>query len=110
MEDKSLPTSPEHMLKLNCNLGGAGAYYFAKKEINANRIAKLEEQRKKRYMNLALEHESAARTDAVASPGQKSGSDPAPARHAPVTESQRVVEKSKYEAEPFISRKGDRFS
>ena len=96
------------MLKLNCNLAGAGAYYFAKKDINANRIAKLEEQRRKRRMNSALEYESAARTDVVASPVEESGNDPAPTRHAPVTESR--AEKSKYEAEPFISRKGDRFS
>jgi hypothetical protein len=37
--------------------------------------------------------------------------DPAPTRHAPATEGQRVREKSKYEtSEPFRAKKGDRFS
>lgn len=53
----------------------------------------------------------APRTDATASPSQESGQDPAPTRHAPENEHQRVYEKSKYETStPFISRKGDRFS
>lgn len=53
----------------------------------------------------------APRTDAVASPSQESGQDPAPTRHAPENEHQRVYEKSKYESsKPFISPKGDRFT
>lgn len=52
-----------------------------------------------------------ARTDAAGSPSQESSADPAPTRHAPATEGQRVLEKSKYESStPFRSRKGDRFS
>lgn len=52
-----------------------------------------------------------ARTDTAGSPSQESSSDPAPTRHAPTTEGQRVIEKSKYEASvPFRSPKGDRFS
>lgn len=52
-----------------------------------------------------------ARTDMVGSPSQESSSDPAPTRHAPATEGQRVLEKSKYESStPFRSAKGDRFS
>jgi hypothetical protein len=52
-----------------------------------------------------------ARTDTAGSPSQESSSDPAPTRHAPATEGQRVVEKSKYESSvPFRSPKGDRFS
>lgn len=54
---------------------------------------------------------SPARTDTAGSPSQESSSDPAPTRHAPATEGQRVVEKSKYESSvPFTSPKGDRFS
>ena len=54
---------------------------------------------------------SPARTDTAGSPSQESSSDPAPTRHAPATEAQRVLEKSKYESTtPFRSRKGDRFS
>lgn len=52
-----------------------------------------------------------ARTDTAGSPSQESSSDPAPTRHAPATEGQRVLEKSKYESStPFRSPKGDRFS
>lgn len=52
-----------------------------------------------------------ARTDTAGSPSQESSSDPAPTRHAPTTENQRVLEKSKYESStPFRSTKGDRFS
>ncbi|CAK7202096.1 hypothetical protein SEUCBS139899_004816 [Sporothrix eucalyptigena] len=109
-----------------CVAGGA-AYYFAKKSINADRQARLNEQRRKKSVIDSLEHTNAnssamnsqlaaaaaaARTDAVGSPSQESSSgDPAPTRHAPATESQRVLEKSKYEASvPFQSPKGDRFS
>ena len=52
-----------------------------------------------------------ARTDTAGSPSQEASSDPAPTRHAPTTEGERVFEKSKYEsATPYRSRKGDRFS
>lgn len=51
------------------------------------------------------------RTDTAGSPSQEAGNDPAPTRHAPTTERERVLEKSKYEASvPFRSPKGDRFS
>ena len=52
-----------------------------------------------------------ARNDHSGSPSQEAASDPAPTRHAPESEGQRVREKSKYEAsEPYRARKGDRFS
>ena len=52
-----------------------------------------------------------ARTDPSGSPSQEASGDPAPTRHAPATEGQRVVEKSKYESStPYRSPKGDRFS
>ena len=52
-----------------------------------------------------------ARTDMAGSPSYEANNDPAPTRHAPATEGQRVFEKSKYEATvPFRSPKGDRFS
>ncbi|OLN86898.1 hypothetical protein CCHL11_04675 [Colletotrichum chlorophyti] len=107
-----------------CVAGGA-AYYFAKQSINADRAARFEEQRRKKQYAQSLEYgdnvpaqpgsASAmggdARTDTAGSPSQESSSDPAPTRHAPMTESQRVFEKSKYESStPFKSPKGDRFS
>jgi hypothetical protein len=51
------------------------------------------------------------RTDVAGSPSQESSADPAPTRHAPATEGQRVLEKSKYESTAqFKAPKGDRFS
>ncbi|KAL3959109.1 hypothetical protein ACCO45_007271, partial [Purpureocillium lilacinum] len=106
-------------------VAGAGAYYFAKKEINADRKAKLEEARRKKYDIRSLEYSGGqtstataatangtpARTDSAGSPSQEASNDPAPTRHAPATESERVAEKSKYESDtPYRSRKGDRFS
>jgi hypothetical protein len=52
-----------------------------------------------------------SRTDVSGSPSQEANTDPAPTRHAPESDTQRVLEKSKYEAsEPYKARKGDRFS
>lgn len=83
-----------------CAAGGA-AYYFAKKSINADRQARLSEQRRKKSVIDALEQNGSP----------SSGFDPAPTSHAPTTGQQQVVEKSKYEASvPFQSPKGDRFS
>ncbi|KAF4947034.1 hypothetical protein FSARC_14052 [Fusarium sarcochroum] len=94
---------------------GGGAYYFAKQQINADRQAKMEAHRKKRQMIENLEYTegsgSPARTDSTGSPSQEASSDPAPTRHAPETEAQRVDEKSKYESTAvYRSPKGDRFS
>ncbi|KAK4185014.1 hypothetical protein QBC35DRAFT_476738 [Podospora australis] len=116
-------------------VAGGAAYYFAKQNIDADRRTRLEEQRKRKSMVESLEYSEnvptrplsssamggsnaagvtnggPARTDAVGSPSQETGNDPAPTRHAPATESERVFEKSKYEASaPFKSTKGDRFS
>jgi len=108
------------------------SYYFAKKSIDADRRTRFEEQRRKKTIE-SLEYSdnvptkplssaamggsvtstngtAEARTDTVGSPSQELG-DPAPTRHAPATEGQRVLEKSKYESSaPFKSPKGDRFS
>ncbi|KAI5461613.1 hypothetical protein BGZ63DRAFT_508991 [Mariannaea sp. PMI_226] len=100
-------------------VAGGGAYYFAKKQINSDRQAKLIAQREKMRQIQELEVEQGginanggpARTDSTGSPSQEASSDPAPTRHAPATESQRVGEKSKYESTTvYRSPKGDRFS
>ncbi|KAF7534989.1 hypothetical protein G7054_g5786 [Neopestalotiopsis clavispora] len=114
-------------------VAGGGAYYFAKQQINADRAQRLEDSRRKRQMIDSLEHSenvpshpgssstmgsspattngTSPRTDPSGSPSQEAGTDPAPTRHAPATEGQRVFEKSKYESStPFKSQKGDRFS
>ncbi|KAM0433980.1 hypothetical protein ACHAPT_003924 [Fusarium lateritium] len=96
-------------------VAGGGAYFFAKRQINADRQAKLEAHRKKKQMIESLEYDqgngSPARTDSTGSPSQEASSDPAPTRHAPETEAQRVGEKGKYESSSvYRSPKGDRFS
>lgn len=54
---------------------------------------------------------SPARTDNAGSPTEEAGADPAPTRHEPETDFQRIAEKSKYETStPFRGRRGDRFS
>ncbi|KAL2111257.1 hypothetical protein VUR80DRAFT_10324 [Thermomyces stellatus] len=97
-------------------VAGAGAYFFAKRSINADRAANMEEVRRRKYMQESLAksddpRNEAPRTDSVGSPSQESSQDPAPTRHAPENEHQRLYEKSKYEtSKPFVSRKGDRFT
>ncbi len=98
---------------------GGSAYYFAKRSINEERLAKFQAQGEKARHNAMLEqqhHESsagaaAARYDHSGSPSSEANIDPAPTRHAPETDAQRIREKSKFEAsEPYSARKGDRFS
>ncbi len=49
--------------------------------------------------------------DVAGSPSSEASHDPAPTRHAPENDGQRIREKSKYEAgEPYRAKKGDRFS
>ncbi|CAG8975049.1 hypothetical protein HYALB_00011828 [Hymenoscyphus albidus] len=109
-------------------VAGGGAYYFAKKSINEDRIQRFEAERRKKQIQDDFEYSSKlasqargsttskgdggpARADSTGSPSQEASSDPAPTGHAPENEKQRILEKSKYEAsEPFRARKGDRFS
>ncbi|KFZ04761.1 hypothetical protein V501_08997 [Pseudogymnoascus sp. VKM F-4519 (FW-2642)] len=103
-----------------CVAGGA-AYYFAKKSINADRQTRFQEAEAKRRRLASLEHPGYGQGGGSSqggkgggssiSPSQEASSDPAPTRHDPGSDSQRVVEKSKYEAsQPYQTKKGDRFS
>lgn len=116
---------------------GGGAYYFAKQSINADRQARFEAEvtRKAQMKAMEAEHRRQATmpaapspsddpslkranmtrfqnaADDVASPSAEASHDPAPTRHEPMTESDRVLEKGKYEtAEPFRPPRGNRFS
>ncbi|TAQ86757.1 hypothetical protein B7494_g4921 [Chlorociboria aeruginascens] len=97
-----------------CVAGGA-AYYFAKQSINADRAARYEVEQRRRRMTESLEHSGKTasssntnssakkgngysgppRSDSSGSPSQEATSDPAPTRHAPDSEGQRVREPSK---------------
>ncbi|OAA38447.1 hypothetical protein BBO_07085 [Beauveria brongniartii RCEF 3172] len=108
-------------------VAGAGAYYFAKREINADRKAKIEAQRQKRQDIRALEYgtsqpmvpsssaEAPSRPDNAGSPSAESSSnDPSPAGQDLGINSVAKREKddiSPYESKVgYRSRKGDRFS
>lgn len=96
----------------NPRTAGGGAYYFAKKSINAERAEKAAADRRRKEMQQRLEQQAyTSGSNGGANPSHEASQDPAPTRHAPETAGQQVWEKSKYEAsEPFRSRKGDRFS
>ena len=99
---------------------GGGAYYFAKRSINADKKARHEADLKRRRLTESLELSSKApppkekrrkAVDHTSSPSTEASHDPAPIGHAPESETRKALEKPKYEAsEPFRARKGDRFS
>ncbi|EGD88281.2 hypothetical protein H112_04763 [Trichophyton rubrum D6] len=111
-------------------VAGGGAYYFAKRSINADRLTRFDATQKRKdemakaeaSARAAAEQSKAAvaragklnsgsQKDDAYSPSEELGHDPAPTRHEPDTDAQRLAEKGKYEAaEVFRSRKGDRFS
>ncbi|OJD16407.1 hypothetical protein ACJ73_08887 [Blastomyces percursus] len=107
---------------------GGGAYYFAKKSINADRAQRHEEAQRLKEEAARREHsaklplssgrggltnvaraKSAVEMDDTGSPSREASHDPAATRHEPETPAERVDEKGKYEAaEQFTSRKGNR--
>ena len=108
-------------------IAGGGAYYFAKRQVNADRASRHEAdmKRKARYQNLepAAPFENSPKSkmnkmstggkgqDHAGSPSAEASEEAAPVGHAPETEQQKTRQRSKYEAaEPYKSRKGDRLS
>ncbi|KAI9784897.1 MAG: hypothetical protein M1816_000592 [Peltula sp. TS41687] len=103
-------------------VAGGTAYYFAKKAITADRAERHEAEMKRRRRQETLEYGALGQSssspaashrvsDFAGSPSREANQEPAPTRHAPENEGQRVKEKSKYEAsEPYRSKKGDRLT
>jgi hypothetical protein len=104
---------------------GGGAYYFAKKSINADRASRHQADMKRRAELAAMENadrqrnyknksslpSTAGSRDNVGSPSTEATTDPAATRHEPDTDQDRLWEKSKYEAaETFRPPRGNRFS
>jgi len=90
-------------------LAGGGAYYFAKRSINADREerAMMNERRRQATRPARSSDFAPSSVQDRPSPSQEGGADPAPVSHA----QEDMSAKGKYEAaEPFRSRKGDRFS
>lgn len=105
-------------------VAGAGSYYFAKKQINADREQRaLQDEKRRQQLNRMKAQETVSREMALAnekvggkakvaggdddrpSPSREGGGDPAPVEHRDEAGSSRFEAK-----EPFRSRKGDRFS
>lgn len=84
------------MHRSNVSLAGAGAYYFAKQEINADRKSKLEQMRQKRMAN----HEMEFGSDTEKQPSTSTAADGTPLRSPSRFESTQT----------YKSTKGDRFS
>lgn len=102
------------LLGIKSYLAGGGAYYFAKRSVNADRKARHEADMKRRRLSDSLEsssrqsnhkgnHHRAA--DNAGNPSSETS------QHGPENEGPKAQVKSKYEAsEPYRHRKGDRFS
>ncbi|KAI5778673.1 hypothetical protein EDC01DRAFT_329561 [Geopyxis carbonaria] len=92
-------------------VAGAGAYYYAKKEINADRREKYLKRQQSQYEQNMLQYSSGTDDDGHSNPAKEATNDPAPTRHAPQNEEQSVREKSKYEASVvYRAPRGDRFT
>ena len=110
-------------------VAGGGAYYFAKRSVNADRAARYNKDmqhkrtlqnyefaeptskpppmKKKRKPTDDATTAAAQGADPAGSPSAEASGDPAPTRHAP----ESGKERSRFEAaEPYRSKKGDRFS
>jgi uncharacterized protein HemX len=88
-------------------LAGGGAYYFAKRSINADREERAAMNERRRQAQRPARSAQNSSFQDRPSPSQEGGADPAPVTHA----QEEMAAKGKYEAaEPFRSRKGDRFS
>ncbi|RPB19886.1 hypothetical protein L211DRAFT_793358, partial [Terfezia boudieri ATCC MYA-4762] len=89
-------------------IAGGGAYYYAKRDIDASRREKFRKLQHQQQLNANLEYDA---TRSSSGSGSEATADPATTRHEPDTNGQREVEKSKYEAAvPYRNRRGDRFS
>ena len=101
---------------------GGGAYYFAKRSVNADRAARHEEDMKRRRLKADLEAEYNSRPvphkqdhrkadDHAGSPSAEASHDPAPANGGPDNGGRNGGVVDKYLAnKPYRSTKGDRFS
>ncbi|KAL8972755.1 MAG: hypothetical protein Q9183_000370 [Haloplaca sp. 2 TL-2023] len=98
---------------------GAGAYYFAKRSINADKQARHEADMKRRRIAQSLDFSSSNPTpkeprrkpDHAGSPSTEASHDPAPINHPPGNGKTKPSEQSKFEAAvPYRAKRGDRFS
>ncbi|RKF75979.1 hypothetical protein GcM1_230039 [Golovinomyces cichoracearum] len=91
-------------------VAGGGAYYFAKKSINADKLARFEAEQKRKRLQASYMNSSTKSSPQTNNHAQQDTSE-----NTPGTQSSEFgnkdIEKSKYEpVRPFKSMKGDRFS
>ncbi|KAF3087918.1 hypothetical protein TWF569_010847 [Orbilia oligospora] len=98
-------------------VGGGAAYYFAKQSIDADRREKHMQRIMLKKRNEELENSGHSIPTQSESPRDHLAAqlselqEPAPTRHTPDNEEERVTSKSKFEAsQPYKARRGDRFS
>ncbi|KAL8804192.1 MAG: hypothetical protein Q9182_002734 [Xanthomendoza sp. 2 TL-2023] len=99
-------------------IAGGGAYFFAKRSINADKAARHEADMKRRRLSQSIDESSTPkpaskqrhrRSDHAASPSTEASHDPAPISHTSENGKTRLEEESKFEAPvPYRTRKGDR--
>lgn len=98
---------------------GGGAYFFAKRSINADKAARHEADMKRRRLSQTLEQNVQKpaskghhrKADHAGSPSTEASHDPAPTNHPPDGNGSKAPGQSKYEAAiPYRAKKGDRFS
>ncbi|KAL9594442.1 MAG: hypothetical protein Q9219_007035 [cf. Caloplaca sp. 3 TL-2023] len=100
-------------------VAGGGAYYFAKRSINADKAARHEADMKRRRLSESFEYSAKKEppkahhreVDHAGSPSTEASHDPAPTNHSSDNGRSKAPEQSKYEAVvPYRARRGDRFS
>lgn len=98
---------------------GGGAYFFAKRSINADKAARHEANMKRRAFSQPLEQNAPKvsskghqrKVDHAGSPSTEASHDPAPTNHSSDNYNAKAQSHSKYEAAvPYRAKKGDRFS
>ena len=113
-----LPETNSKFSNVNLAAGG-GAYYFAKRSINADKRARHEADLERRRMIQSLDYDTKppaskkhrGKSDHAGSPSTEASHDPAPISHESDSGIPKGSEKSKYEASiPYRAKKGDRFS
>lgn len=107
------------MVNADTREAGGGAYYAAKRSINADKQARHEEDMKRRQLAQSRASNTPEPTpkvrrrkaDHAGSPSTEASHDPAPIHHTADNENTKAQEQSKFQAtEPYRAKRGDRFS
>lgn len=100
-------------------VAGGGAYFFAKRSINADKAARHEADMKRRRLSESIENSAKRlspkthhrKADHAGSPSTEASHDPAPTDHLSDNGGSKAQGQSQYEAAvPYRAKRGDRFS